>query len=60
MLWEKTFDMKNALILAGGGVAGIAWELGVRRGLQDSDPGLAARVLAAGLHRTGWWTAILA
>jgi NTE family protein len=41
--------MKNALILAGGGVAGIAWELGVLRGLQDSDPGLAARVLAADL-----------
>ena len=39
MLWEKTFDMKNALILAGGGVAGIAWELGVLRGLQDSGPG---------------------
>ncbi|HEY6498428.1 MAG TPA: patatin-like phospholipase family protein [Streptosporangiaceae bacterium] len=41
--------MKNALILAGGGVAGIAWELGVLRGLQDSDPALAARVLAADL-----------
>src|SRR6201995_56762 len=49
MLKEKTFDMKNALILAGGGVAGIAWELGVLRGLQDADPGLAARVLAADL-----------
>src|SRR6201994_225834 len=49
MLREKTFDMKNALILAGGGVAGIAWELGVLCGLQDRDPGLAARVLAADL-----------
>ncbi len=49
MLKENTFDMKNALILAGGGVAGIAWELGVLRGLQDTDPGLAARVLAADL-----------
>jgi NTE family protein len=49
MLEEETFDMKNALVLAGGGVAGIAWELGVLRGLQDADPGLAARVLAAGL-----------
>jgi NTE family protein len=43
------FDMKNALVLAGGGVAGIAWELGVLRGLQDADPELAARVLAADL-----------
>jgi NTE family protein len=43
------FDMKNALVLAGGGVAGIAWELGVLRGLQDADPGLADRVLAADL-----------
>jgi NTE family protein len=49
MLEEKTFDMKTALVLAGGGVAGIAWELGVLRGLQDADPELAARVLAAEL-----------
>ena len=41
--------MKNALVLAGGGVAGIAWELGVLRDLQDADPGLADRVLAADL-----------
>ncbi len=32
--------MKHALILVGGGVAGIAWELGVLRGLQDADPDL--------------------
>ncbi len=41
--------MKRALVLAGGGVAGIAWELGVLRGLQDFDPDLAARVIAADL-----------
>ena len=41
--------MKRALVLAGGGVAGIAWELGVLRGLQDADPGLVSRVLAADL-----------
>lgn len=41
--------MKRALVLAGGGVAGIAWELGVLRGLQDADPDLAARVIAADL-----------
>ncbi|HEY1487581.1 MAG TPA: patatin-like phospholipase family protein [Micromonosporaceae bacterium] len=39
----------TALVLAGGGVAGIAWELGVLRGLQDADPSLADRVLAADL-----------
>jgi NTE family protein len=39
----------TALVLAGGGVAGIAWELGVLRGLADVDPGLADRVLAADL-----------
>jgi NTE family protein len=39
--------MTNALVLAGGGVAGIAWELGVLRGLADADPALADRVLAA-------------
>jgi NTE family protein len=41
--------MRYALVLAGGGVAGIAWELGVLRGLQDADPALAERVLAADL-----------
>ena len=41
--------MKRALVLAGGGVAGIAWELGVLRGLQDADSELAGRVLAADL-----------
>jgi NTE family protein len=39
--------MTNALVLAGGGVAGIAWELGVLRGLADTDPGLVDRVIAA-------------
>ncbi|WBB68525.1 patatin-like phospholipase family protein [Micromonospora sp. WMMD812] len=41
--------MINALVLAGGGVAGIAWELGVLRGIADVDPSLAARILAADL-----------
>ena len=41
--------MKRALVLAGGGVAGIAWELGVLRGLHDADPDLAGRVIAADL-----------
>src|ERR1700759_3995006 len=41
--------MRYALVLAGGGVAGIAGELGVLRGLQDAAPTLAGRVLAADL-----------
>ncbi|MFI2709144.1 patatin-like phospholipase family protein [Micromonospora sp. NPDC018662] len=41
--------MTDALVLAGGGVAGIAWELGVLRGLADADPALARRILAADL-----------
>jgi NTE family protein len=39
----------NALVLAGGGVAGIAWELGVLRGIADEDPQLPARLIAADL-----------
>ncbi|MCW2509438.1 MAG: uncharacterized protein JWP68_2586 [Modestobacter sp.] len=39
----------TALVLAGGGVAGIAWELGVLRGIADADPALADRLLAADL-----------
>ncbi|MER7443652.1 patatin-like phospholipase family protein [Micromonospora avicenniae] len=41
--------MGSALVLAGGGVAGIAWELGVLRGLADADPALADQILAADL-----------
>src|SRR4051795_7843054 len=44
-----TNPSSTALVLAGGGVAGIAWELGVLRGLADADPALADRVLAADL-----------
>lgn len=39
----------TALVLAGGGVAGIAWEIGVLLGLADADPGLGERVLGADL-----------
>jgi NTE family protein len=35
---------KNALVLGGGGIAGIAWETGVLRGIADESP-TAARVL---------------
>jgi NTE family protein len=35
------------LVLAGGGVAGIAWELGVLHGLADADAGLAQKVIGA-------------
>lgn len=41
--------IRTALVLAGGGVAGIAWELGVLRGIADADPALAERLLAADL-----------
>ncbi|GAA4685304.1 patatin-like phospholipase family protein [Frondihabitans cladoniiphilus] len=33
---------KDALVLAGGGVAGIAWETGVLRGLEDEHPRLVS------------------
>jgi NTE family protein len=39
--------MKRALVLAGGGVAGIAWELGVLHGIGDTDPDLLASITAA-------------
>lgn len=41
--------MRSALVLAGGGVAGIAWELGVLMGLMDADASLGAAVLASDL-----------
>lgn len=42
-------DMCSALVLAGGGVAGIAWELGVLVGITDADVALGASVLASDL-----------
>jgi len=39
--------MKRALVLADGGVAGIAWELGVLRGIQDAEPDLESSLAAA-------------
>ena len=39
--------MQRALVLAGGGVAGIAWELGVLRGIGDIAPGLLTRLRQA-------------
>jgi NTE family protein len=39
--------VKRALVLAGGGLAGIAWELGVLLGLRDEDPDLHASIVAA-------------
>ncbi len=38
---------KRALVLAGGGIAGIAWETGVLCGIADVDPALARTVLDA-------------
>jgi NTE family protein len=37
----------GALVLAGGGVAGIAWETGVLLGIQDERPVTAAKILGA-------------
>ncbi|MFJ3406253.1 patatin-like phospholipase family protein [Promicromonospora sp. NPDC090134] len=39
--------MTDALVLGGGGVAGVAWELGVLRGIADKDRELAARLVSA-------------
>lgn len=37
----------GALVLAGGGLAGIAWETGVLLGIQDVEPDAAARIIGA-------------
>ena len=36
----------DALVLAGGGVAGIAWETGVLMGIADVDPSLVDEIIA--------------
>jgi NTE family protein len=35
----------GALVLAGGGVAGIAWEIGVLTGIEDVEPSVAQRIV---------------
>ncbi|TXN28123.1 patatin-like phospholipase family protein [Lacisediminihabitans profunda] len=37
---------QSAVVLAGGGVAGIAWEIGVLRGLQEAEPDACRRILS--------------
>jgi NTE family protein len=44
---QPSIHLGRALVLSGGGVAGIAWELGVLRGIADAYPALAEWVLAA-------------
>jgi NTE family protein len=39
--------MKRAMVLAGGGVAGIAWEIGILRGIQDIEPEVYSSLVAA-------------
>src|SRR6218665_4069134 len=39
--------MKSALVLAGGGIAGIAWETGILAGIADDRPDVASALLAA-------------
>jgi NTE family protein len=39
--------VKRGLVLAGGGVAGIAWELGVLQGIGDGDASLQSSIVAA-------------
>jgi NTE family protein len=39
--------VKRGLVLAGGFVVGVAWEIGVLRGLQDVNADLLAKVIAA-------------
>ena len=46
---EPGLPLGTALVLAGGGVAGIAWELGVLRGIADADPALSDRLIGADL-----------
>ena len=36
---------KRALVLAGGGLAGIAWETGILRGIDDESPETAHALL---------------
>ena len=37
----------NSLVLAGGGIAGIAWEVGVLLGIEEAEPEASWRLLAA-------------
>lgn len=45
----RSAAIRRALVLGGGGVAGIAWEIGVLRGIADVLPDLIAQLRAADL-----------
>jgi NTE family protein len=48
LLWHtRLVTMKRALVLAGGGVAGIAWEIGVLCGIAAESPASAKKLLAS-------------
>jgi hypothetical protein len=46
--------MRATLVLAGGGVRAIAWELGVLRGRADADAELAHKIIGADQLRFRW------
>jgi NTE family protein len=46
---EVGAKVRRALVLAGGGVAGIAWELGVLFGISEREPDLAKSIIFADL-----------
>ena len=39
--------MRRSLVLSGGGLAGIAWQLGVLRGIEEVDPVLSSSIRQA-------------
>ncbi len=45
--------MAGALVLSGGGLAGIAWEIGVLAGISDASPELFAAITAPGVTFLG-------
>lgn len=47
MQQNGSMSTSGALVLAGGGVAGIAWETGVLLGLQDVEPAMVDEILSA-------------
>ena len=47
MAHSLSVTTKRALVLAGGGLAGIAWETGVLRGIADESPTTAEALLAS-------------
>ena len=48
-------DQRTALVLGGGGITGIAWEIGLVAGLADAGVDCPAPISSSAPRQVRWW-----